>query len=127
MDRVSEYNEWLHFAEDDILTAQLLNKQHRKSLHIICFHCQQAAEKYLKAFLVSRGVSFEKTHDLVYLNRLCESLSPVFSDIMRNCLELNPYAVVARYPSQLELIESDALAALKSAEAIKTTALNLIK
>lgn len=127
MDRITEYSEWIHFADDDIETARLLNNQHRKSLHIICFHCQQAAEKYLKAFLVCHGIVFEKTHDLVYLNRLCESVNPAFTDLMRDCLKLNPYAVVARYPSQLELIESDSMSALKAADFIKMTVLSLLK
>jgi len=33
----------------------------------VCFHAQQCAEKYLKAFLEERNMSFGKTHDLVVL------------------------------------------------------------
>jgi hypothetical protein len=37
---------------------------------LICFHCQQSAEKYLKALLIERGIAFPKTHRLEDLLRL---------------------------------------------------------
>ena len=119
MDNKTEYREWLKYADDDFESAGLLNKQYRKPLHIICFHCQQAAEKYLKAFLVSKNIPFEKTHDLMVLNNLCTGVDNSFSDLLKDCLKLNPYSVITRYPSELELIDQDAAAALTSAELIK--------
>ena len=44
---------WIEKAENDILTSRFLAEtMHPAPAEIICFHCQQAAEKYLKAFLV---------------------------------------------------------------------------
>jgi len=127
MDKAKEYREWLIFADDDIQTAELLNNQHRKSLNIICFHCQQAAEKYLKAFLVSRNISFEKTHDLIYLCNTCSAVENDFSSISKDCYKLNPFSVITRYPSDLELIDSDAVTAINSARSIEKIVLDKIK
>jgi HEPN domain-containing protein len=119
MDKTAEYQEWLKYADEDFETAELLNRQYHKPLQIICFHCQQAAEKYLKAFLVSRSVSFEKKHNLMVLNQLCAGIENSFSDLTKDCLKLNPYAVITRYPSELELVEADAVSALASITLIK--------
>ena len=120
MDKKTEYQEWLKYAEDDLETAELLYRQYKKALNIICFHCQQAAEKYLKAFLVSKTISFEKTHDLLNLYNLCVKVEESFSNLIKDCLKLNPYSVITRYPSELELIEQDALLAINSVKCIKT-------
>lgn len=123
MDKKTEYQEWLKYAEDDLETAELLNKQFKKSLNIICFHSQQAAEKYLKAFLISKNISFEKTHDLLNLINLCVAIEKSFSNFIKECLNLNPYSVITRYPSELELIEQDALMAIDSVKLIKNQVL----
>jgi len=65
----------------------------------VCFHCQQCAEKYLKALLVELGLVVPKTHDLDYL---LSSLLPHFSQLRslrRGLLFLNDFAVDTRYPS----------------------------
>lgn len=41
-----------------------------------CFHAQQCAEKYLKGLLVSRGITFPKAHDLIFLRPMRESRNP---------------------------------------------------
>jgi len=115
MDRNKEYAEWLKYADDDLESAEILNNQYKKSLNIICYHCQQAAEKYLKGFLVSRSTSFEKTHDLMKIIETCQLLEDSFSDLVKDCIKLNPYSIITRYPSELELIENDATSAIISA------------
>ncbi len=47
------------------------------------FHCRQAVEKALKAFLVWRDHPFRKTHDLVELTRQCVDLKPTPGDVLR--------------------------------------------
>ncbi len=58
-------DEWIAKAEQDYGAALDLARK-RKNLHadVICFLCQQCAEKYLKAFLVRHDVPFSKTHNL---------------------------------------------------------------
>ena len=63
---------WVQRAENDITTARYLSENiHPGPIEIICFHCQQAAEKYLKAFLVWNDQEPSKTHDLIELAKLC--------------------------------------------------------
>ena len=62
-----------------------------------CFHCQQAAEKYLKAVLAVNGQPIPRTHDLEDIYELCAAAAPV---IVLNRLELSaltPFAVQLRY------------------------------
>jgi HEPN domain-containing protein len=64
----------------------------------VCFHCQQAAEKYLKALLQERGAVVPRTHDL---DRLLLSLLPQdakLRPLRRGLRALTRYAVEYRYP-----------------------------
>jgi HEPN domain-containing protein len=66
----------------------------------ICFHCQQAAEKYLKALLQERGLPIARTHNLEAL--LSDSLAyyPSLRSLRRGLKFLTDYAVDARYPGK---------------------------
>jgi HEPN domain-containing protein len=59
--------EWTHKAEHDLGMAELALENKPEYTDSICFHCQQTAEKYLKAYLVFLEAPFEKKHNLVYL------------------------------------------------------------
>ncbi len=62
--------EWVHKADQHIRAAEALLLQDSPLLCPSCFHCQQAAEKYLKVYLTQRQVEFPKTHsirELLYL------------------------------------------------------------
>src|SRR5438128_11816218 len=56
--------EWVRKAEDDYRTAEFLALSSQPLHDQRCFHCQQAAEKYLQALLEELGLSIEKTHEL---------------------------------------------------------------
>ncbi len=109
---------WLQFAETDLAAAEYLRNMKPVPLEIICYHCQQAAEKSLKAFLALHGEPVRKTHDLVLLNKLCSAIEPSFSSIETPCLELTDFGVNVRYPFTLEVEEADALAALSNAQSV---------
>ncbi|GEM_PF-3716381 len=66
-------------------------------LEIICFHCQQAAEKALKAYLVFLEIRVPKTHDLDYLLELCETSEPI-RNLRTITIPLNDYSVITLYP-----------------------------
>ena len=87
---------WFDKAEADLTAANILFESNPLVLDIVCFHCQQAVEKYLKGFLVFYDVEFPKTHILEYLIKLCSKVDPVFNTIELN--ELSQFAVRARYP-----------------------------
>ena len=71
MDNNIEYSKWTKIADEDLESAVFLTNKHPKPLEIICYHCQQCAEKYLKAFLILEGMKIPKTHDLNFLNKEC--------------------------------------------------------
>jgi len=112
-------DEWLKFAQDDFDAANFLLNFHPLKLEIICFHCQQSAEKDLKAFLISRKVDFPKIHDLKELCTLCEENNNSFDDIKKECIRLTKYATQPRYPFALEITEDDMHLAISDAEKVK--------
>ena len=62
------------------------------------FHCQQAAEKLLKGFLILAARPFRKTHDMA---ELVDAVAPIYPDIAGLILEMQDWtrwAIVARYP-----------------------------
>jgi HEPN domain-containing protein len=65
------------------------------------FHCQQAVEKALKAYLTWLNQSFEKTHSLFVLAGMCLETDPNFEDLRVAAVTLTPYAVITRYPGDL--------------------------
>jgi len=71
---IDDAKEWIEIADNDFDSAILLNEAVRKHYEIICYHCSQAVEKYLKGYLVSMDIVPKKTHDLRFLNNLCIEL-----------------------------------------------------
>ena len=111
--------EWVRLADMDLSTAQYLFETRRPTpLEIICFHCQQAAEKMLKGYLFSNGVAAPKTHDLESICDMCVKLESGFSVFDRELLALTRYGVMPRYPHEFELEERDAETAIKYADRI---------
>jgi len=82
----------------------------------LCFHFQQAGEKALKALLISKNISFPKTHNLNTLFKLL----PVDMEIpetIKKASRLTEFSVAARYPVGLEpATEEEYNQALKLAE-----------
>jgi HEPN domain-containing protein len=64
----------------------------------VCFHCQQAVEKYLKAYLVFLGISFAKTHEIGELITKCENKDKDISVFKEEADKLTDYAIEIRYP-----------------------------
>ena len=90
---------WTQRAENDISSALYLAENMRPApAEIICFHCQQAAEKYLKAFLVYNDQEPPKTHDLIEIVKLCSVFNADFSALNQKCDFLIPFASRTRYP-----------------------------
>jgi HEPN domain-containing protein len=58
---------WLNKAENDIISAQRLLEIEPLILDNACFHCQQAIEKCLKAFLAYHGRDIDRTHNIIFL------------------------------------------------------------
>jgi HEPN domain-containing protein len=58
-------NNWLAFAQDDLKMAEIALRE--GIYNQTCFHCQQAAEKFLKGFILNKNLDVPKTH---FLNEL---------------------------------------------------------
>jgi HEPN domain-containing protein len=90
--------EWIRKAEIDLATAQHLYEGGELYAHGTSFHAQQAAEKYLKAFLVWHQVEFRKTHDMQELLNLVSGIDHKLQDVLSESVNLTPYGVEYRYP-----------------------------
>ena len=91
-------NQWHEIAERDLLTAKQGLETNEVVTDTVCFHCQQAAEKYLKAFLVQKQIEFSKTHNIMSLLNLCSSVDTSFKGELPEADNLTDYAVEIRYP-----------------------------
>ena len=87
---------WLRKAGSDLANAELCLVA-QKALDTACFHCQQAAEKAIKAYLIANHVEFPLVHDLKRLLDCCFSIDPGFATLTEAAVQLNPFAVVTRY------------------------------
>jgi HEPN domain-containing protein len=93
--------EWLEKAEGDYATAaRELRARKQPNYDAVCFHVQQCAEKYLKAFLQERGTSFPKTHSLLDLLKLCVTLDASFEFQRDLLIQIDRYSVRYRYPGE---------------------------
>lgn len=93
-------NEWLTMADHDLDVAKLAKDHLPEYYEIIAFHCQQAVEKYFKAFLIFLEIEPIKTHDLLYLYELISHQKELPLDINK-IAQLQEYSVEIRYPNIL--------------------------
>lgn len=88
--------QWIEKADEDRLVVHQLFEADSIARGTMGFHCQQATEKYLKAFLIFHGIEPERTHNLEFLLEQCASIDTSFSDI--DPLNLTDYGIEVRYP-----------------------------
>ncbi len=116
-------NEWIKKSEGDVGTAvRESSVKEGANWDAVCFHAQQAVEKYLKGILQEIEKPFSKTHDLSVLLELALSKFPELSVLADDLEWLSAFAVEFRYPGE-EALEEDA----KHALAIMERALSLLK
>lgn len=103
--------EWIEKAEGDFHTAgREARARTSPNYDAVCFHCQQCAEKYLKAYLQEHGQRFPRTHDLVELLELCLLFDKSFEPQRNMLKDLSRYAVEYRYPGDSATREDARLA-----------------
>lgn len=98
--------EWLEMAGHDMAAARFIMGMNPRPLEIIGFHCQQAIEKSLKAYIVLHDREPDKTHDLLILLKSCIEFDDDFSRIRESCANLTDYAVKNRYPYHAKIDEA---------------------
>jgi HEPN domain-containing protein len=90
--------EWIGKAEDDFQFARISLSEKKPFYAHICFLYQQSAEKYLKAFTLTHGLKFQKTHDLAALLQKCIEKVPAIESLADDCDLLATFYVETRYP-----------------------------
>ena len=95
----AQTQQWVRKAEADFDAVLLLRKSRKPSRYdTIRLHCQQCAEKYLKALLQERGRLIARTHDLQRLFVDLLPFEPSLRPLRRGAVSLTQYAVDYRYP-----------------------------
>ena len=119
--------EWLDKAEEDFQFAVSVIEDSVFYAQI-CFHFHQAAEKFLKAFIVNRELEFRKIHDLLVLLDLCLKVEPLFHKIKEECKFLNRFYIETRYPVHwpTKYTKEEALKARNSCEVIRNAVRNAL-
>jgi HEPN domain-containing protein len=112
--------DWRLLAERDMSVADYLAGNMRPMpTEIIAFHCQQAAEKYLKGVLVILGEEPPYTHDLDELCSLAEKHRPSFVSVSSLCTIITHFSIQPRYDLGLSLSEADMNLVLAHAKTIR--------
>jgi HEPN domain-containing protein len=118
---------WIVKAERDLISAKHELSFSDAVTETVCFHCQQAVEKYLKAYLVFLGISFTKTHEIGELITKCESRDSEISVLKEKADTLTDYAVEVRYAEdEFEPTLEEAKESFDIAKQIKVFVLNKI-
>jgi HEPN domain-containing protein len=113
-------NEWITKAEQDLGMAELAISNKPEYQDLICFHCQQSAEKYLKAYLIRVNIDFRKSHSLIYLLDLLATQENVPDNLYEMAEVLEDYGVEVRYPGNgIELNPEDVQEAYQAALRIR--------
>ena len=119
--------QWLQKGGDDLRSAEYLSTMnHPTPDEIICFHCQQSAEKYLKGFLFLHDIEPPKTHDLNELLDMCLQINLTFSELSAKMHILKTYAVFPRYPNELGITGEDMKTAIQYAKYVQEFILKII-
>ena len=97
IDKTPEALKWLKYAEDDLKSAKVLNKEELYAQ--VCFHAQQCAEKSLKAYLTKEDQRIPKIHILRDIIDLCKKIDcRIFNQFDDDVLTLDRYYIPTRYP-----------------------------
>lgn len=116
----TNFREWILKAENDWRAVKILFESKNPPHDVLVFHCQQLAEKYLKAFLVKNFFSVKKTHDLLNLLTEAEKFEPALNMLRKDFNELNDYSIVPRYPDEFrEYSEAEVDKAIASSKRIR--------
>ena len=113
----------INISKRDLRSAKILSKDANPEVENSCYHCQQSAEKALKAYLIHNNVLYKFTHNLDILCTDCFNIDDTFISIRTHCNILNSYSSETRYLDNCPLTEKDMNEAIELAEEV----LNFVK
>jgi len=104
---------WISFAEKDILTiSEIINNP--SLTNIVAFHCQQAIEKYFKAYILESNKSIIKTHNLLALYGIIKEIIDL--DLDEDLLSIvNDIYLESRYPGEVGLLDNGSMPTIEQA------------
>jgi HEPN domain-containing protein len=113
-------NKWVQKAEADLLNADNNLNSENIPYDTVCFHCQQAAEKLLKAYLIANGKNYPLSHDLLLILENILDFDKSAEEMRDSLINLLPYAVEVRYPDEYFMpSQEDAVEARHTAQQVK--------
>ena len=127
---LDDAKEWLEYAKADLGVADHLFKTYYpKPLAIICYHCQQAAEKAVKTIIVLNGSKggMPRRHDIFLLLNQIKNTVSIDTKFYDYADVLAPYGVAMRYPNELQLEERHAAKAIEMANEFVAWADSLVE
>jgi len=127
MAEVEEVKKWLEKASEDFTFSSSILPETTFYAQV-CFFFQQAAEKYLKAYIVKYNLEFKKIHDLTELLEICKAHNSSFSELLDECVYLNAFYIEPRYPVHwpAAVSKEEALGAQEAAKKVKDFVENLL-
>jgi HEPN domain-containing protein len=112
--------EWVQKAEGDFTVAQKMLRARKNPVYdAVCFHAQQCAEKYLKAFLQEHEMGIPKTHKLLDLLKLCKEINPSLEILLSDLQSIERFSVNIRYPG-VSADKEEAKIAFKAAQVVRS-------
>lgn len=98
--------EWMQKGKNDFKNAEVLLKE-GGTVDAVCFHCQQAVEKYLKAFLAFHRLPVRKMHSLVALAKQGTQKEKRLLEFIDDYKGLEAYYIESRYPPDIHVFTKD--------------------
>lgn len=109
--------QWIDKARKGLAAGEVLLKEEFEDYENVGFHAQQAAEKFVKAFLVRHQIEFPKSHDMALLRQLVSQIDPWLAEKLAIADSLTPYGVEFCYPGDLPSVSRiEGEKALRAAE-----------
>jgi len=118
---------WLKKAEGDLRASEVMMRADLEDWFAAAFHAQQAAEKFLKAFLVRHQIPFPKTHDIVQLLNLTAKADRSLKLELGAAAMLTPFGVEFRYPGEEVADREMAEHAFQEAKRVKEAVLKRLQ
>ena len=122
--------QWLSHAQSNLDRARGGKTQDTILYEDLCFDCQQAAEKSLKALLVACDLESPHTHIIAHLLETLERSGMKIPEVVKSSSDLTEYAVHTRYPGLYEPVTAkefrEALAVAEHVHTWVVTHINLM-
>lgn len=98
-----KYKDWFEMGDKDFRGAKILYEYHG-DYGLVLFHLQQAVEKYLKGYLISKTGLLQDGHSLIKLCKKAAIHDAEFKKFIKDCAFLSGYYIETIYPAEDPLI-----------------------